>query len=378
MAEAVSERADLKGESPSNEGADQRSPRSDPRRRPPDPAGTQPKFDPGTLVPTGDLLALPVAGTDSGDAVVGSPGDGTDLGEAHEILPEPLPSASPPALGTPCREVPHAPRFQFLFGVLGALGVVAIAIAVSLALAPASRPGVPWSSWKPSGDVDPATQIAAHVEAKYVLRSGHRLVGVTGGPQAIGGQPVVVALRSSGSAPAPLAENGVFYQLCGDGPNCSISGKASRERGMLVTREALELALYTFHYIGGASQVVVTFPPLPPGTASSTGEGSKKSSETSTSSGLGSRTSTSTTASIGAKGPPSHVLLFRPSDLAPQLSRPLYETLSEPTPTTKTVASAPEARLVGELTVNLVYDSVLVAEPQANSVLLLQRPSIGG
>jgi hypothetical protein len=33
---------------------------------------------------------------------------------------------------------------------------------------------------------------------------------------------------------------------------------------------------------------------------------------------------------------------------------------------------------VGELTVNLVYDSVLVAEPQANSVLLLQRPSIGG
>jgi hypothetical protein len=358
----VSERTELKPESPPRETVDRPPDRADPRRRPRDPAGTRPKFDPGTLEPTEDFLALPV-------------GEATS-DQAAERLPEPIAAASPPARGGSRAQAPHAPRFQFLFGVLGAVGVVAIAIAVSLALAPAPKPGVPWSSWKPSGDVDTATQIAAHVEAKYALVPGRRLVGVTGGPQAIGGQPVVVALRSSGSAPAPLAENGVFYQLCGDGPSCSISGKASRERGMLVTREALELALYTFHYIGGASQVVVTFPPLPPRTTSGAGEGSKKSSEASTISGLG-RTA-STTASIGAKGPPSHVLLFRPSDLAPQLSRPLDETLSELTPTTKTVAAAPEARLIGELTVNLLYDSVLVPQSQASSVLLLQRPSIGG
>jgi hypothetical protein len=358
----VSEHADPTGDSSSNEAVDPHIPRSDPRRRPPDPAGTQPKFDPHTLEPTGDSLALPVGNTDPDDAA--------------ENLPERLLTSSPPVRGTPSREAPRAVRFQFLLGALGAIAVVTIAIAVSLALAPASKPAPPWSSWKPSGEVDPATQIAAHVEAKYALAPGRRLVGVAGGPQAIGGQPVVVALRSSGSSPVPLAENGVFYQLCGDGPNCSISGKASRERGMLVTREALELALYTFHYISGASQVVVTFPPLPPGATAGAGNGSK-SSEASATGGL-SRTSTSTTAKIGTKGPPSHVLLFRPNDLSPQLSRPLQDTLSETAPTTKTVASAPEARLVGELTVNLLYDSVLVSEPQANSVLLLQRPSIGG
>jgi hypothetical protein len=358
----VSERAELKPRGAAGEPADRPDVRSDPRRRPPDPAGTRPKFDPDALRAQGDFLALPSAGPSAPDGA--------------ETLPEPLAGASPPAPLVPGGPTPHAPRFQFLFGALGAFAVAAIAVGVSLALAPAPKPGVPWSSWHPSGDVDPAVQIAAHVESQYSLSAGHRFVGVTGGPQAIGGQPVVVALRSSGSTPVPLAENGVFYQLCGDGPGCSIPGKPSTARGLLVAREAVELALYTFHYVGGTSQVIVTYPPLPPSSGSS-----KKATSQATGSTAGlsvAATSAPTTASIGSSGPPSRVLLFRPSDLSEETSRPLEATLSELAPTVRTVTSAPETALVGALTGRLLYDSVLVPEAQSSSVLLLQRPSIGG
>ncbi|HEX4837364.1 MAG TPA: hypothetical protein VFV03_02420 [Solirubrobacteraceae bacterium] len=339
---------------------------ADPRQRPPDPAGTRPKFDPDTLRPAGDFLALPTGETASGGG--------------SERLPEPVAGASSPALAGPRSQAPHTPRLQFLFGALGALGVAAVALAISLVLAPARAPGVPWSSWKPSGDVDPAAQIAAHVEPEYELSAGHRLVEVTGGPQAIGGQPVVVALRSSGSTPEPLPENGVFYQLRGEGPSGSIPGRPSVERGLLVRREALELALYTFRYVSGASQVIVTYPPLPPGTSSSAGKGSKKASETQAASGSATSTATTptTVAGIGTPGAPSRVLLFRPSDVVEELSRPLDQTLSDVAPTVKTIAHASEAALLNELTGKLLYDSVLIPEQSASSVLLLQQPSIGG
>jgi hypothetical protein len=371
------------------------SERSDPRGRPSDPAGTQPKVDPEALFAREAPALTSGAPPDSAEAFRGLPqpreGEPPREGGGARLLPEkgddPAPLPARAGEGTHGR-VPHAPRFQFLFGALGALGVGAIALAVSLALAPTPTPGVPWAGWGPSGDVDPAVQIAAHVEPQYLLSPGRHLVGVTGGPQAIGGQPVVVALRSSGSAPVPLAENGVFYQLCGDGPNCSIPGKPSIERGLLVRREALELALYTFHYVGGASQVIVTYPPVASSSNASgssktaggkrTGKGSGASTGGAAASASGSTGGATTADNIGGAGAPSRVLLFRPGDLSAELSKPLDETLSEATPTVATMARAPEAAFVNELTEKLLYDSVLVPESQTSSVLLLQQPSIGG
>lgn len=327
--------------------------RRDPRSRPSDPAGTQPKFDPESLRPRGDFRALP-------------------SGEPQEDrLPEPVPAAQAPAVASPQGQSPHAPRVQFLLGALGALGVAAIVVAVSLALAPKPKPGVPWSSWKPSGDTDPAVQIAEHVAPQYTSSPGHLLVNVSGGPQEIAGQPVALFVRSSGSKPVQLEEQGVFYQLCGAGPNCSIPGKASIQRGLLVQREALELALYTFHYVSSASQVVVTFPPPPP---TKTAKSSKSSSSSSSSS------SESSSAIEGISSASSHiptrVLLFRPQDLAEELSRPLDATLSTTAPTVATMTAAPEAALVSQLTGRLVYDSTLIPQ-QSTPVLLLQQPSIG-
>lgn len=368
--------------------------RLDPRMRPYDPAGTRPKFDPNALSPSGPIAALP-AGRPHGTGELRKLPEPVP-GDSVERMPVPAAAASPPAHPRSQSFSPHTPRFQFMLGALGTLGVAAIALSVSLSLRPAAKPGPSWARWGPSGSGgDPAEQIAAHVAPEYTRAPGHQLVNVTGGPQAIAGQPVVVALRTSGSQPAALPEDGVFYQLCGEGPNCSIPGKASLQRGLLVRREALELALYTFHYIGGASQVIVTFPPPPPASSkSSTGSkgaggaakpagasqsGSSSSSSSATSSSSPSSSSEAGSGSSTTSKAPSRVLLFRPQDIEAELSKPLGATLSSAAPTVTTVDATPEAKLVDQITGKLLYDSTLIPQQQsASAVLLLQPPSIGG
>jgi len=249
--------------------------------------------------------------------------------------------------------------------------VCVIALSVAVIGKPASAPGARWSAWSPStsgGDV--AQQIAAHVAPEYRLPNGHQLLQVTGGPQAIGGQPVVLALRTSGANPTALPDNGVFYELCGEGPHCSIvGGKASLQRGLLVRREALELALYTFHYIGGTSQVLVTFPPPPSNGASASA--SHHAAEHS------SFQFTTITGSPSGQ-PPSRVLLFRPEDVAAEMEQPLNLTLQGATPTVSDMNSSPGAPLVNRLTANLLYDSILIRQQQSSPVLLLESPGLGG
>jgi hypothetical protein len=53
--------------------------------------------------------------------------------------------------------------------------------------------------------------------------------------------------------------------LCGLGESCAIAhGDPSEARHMLLRRQALELALYTFKYVDGVDSVTVFLPP-PPG-----------------------------------------------------------------------------------------------------------------
>jgi hypothetical protein len=82
----------------------------------------------------------------------------------------------------------------------------------------------------------------------------------------------------------------IEYQMCGTGPSCTIPGTASDDRGLLLQREALELALYTFQYVP-VDVVVTLYPPAP-------GE------------------------------PPKYALYFTRSDLEKQLSEPLADTLA--------------------------------------------------
>jgi hypothetical protein len=272
--------------------------------------------------------------------------------EDADLLPARREQAQAPALAH--AEPPHAARFQFLVGALGALAVAVVAIGIFLIARPAPVPGPPWSSWHPSsGTVDPAIQIADHVMPEYRLADGSPLVHVTGGPLSYQGQQLPVAMRISGSAPSELPGNGVFYQLCGSGPSCSLGGTASIQRGLLLRREALELALYSLRYIQGVDQVVVTFPPPPP-TAAKSGT------------------------ATAAQTPPSRALFFQPSGLAPELQRPLSVSLTRSTPTVDTVNRSADSNLVNQLTTNALYDFTIIQDQQSNPVLLLAPPGLGG
>lgn len=361
-------------------GADGRRTREglDPRERPPDPAGTRPKHDPEDLLPArretvpqlGEAVSLggsaPQLGTSftaappASPAAVAAGGGGVVAATPGGELAEPLPPSS------------HAPRFQFLLGALGAIAAAGVAIAIAIVAAPRPGPGPAWSVWHPvSGDVDPAQQIADHVAPEYRLDNGHQIVQIQGGPLSLGGQPAELAIRTSGAQPALLPGNGVIYELCGSGPSCSIGeGTPSAQRLLLLRREALELALYTFRYVDGVNQVVVTVPPPPPtpGSAAAKSSGSAAAAA----SGSAAAGASSSTSSI------NHALLFRPGDVTPELDRPLGFTLGGPTPTVSTVTRSQGAGLVNQLTTHNLYDFSVVTDSQSNPVLLLQPPGLGG
>ena len=138
----------------------------------------------------------------------------------------------------------------------------------------------------------------------------------------IQGVPLAVALREApdqGGDIRVFDDSGLIYRLCGLGPDCAISsGKASEKRHLLLRREALELALYSFRYLTDIRQVVVFMPPA-----------------------------------LGQK--PSQALFFREGDVARVLDRPLTSSLSPRVPTVRTVNLSPDAPLVDQLTMPKIF-----------------------
>src|SRR5262249_49182359 len=139
-------------------------------------------------------------------------------------------------------------------------------------------PAPAWSVWQPTGSPERrVAQIGDHVGDEYRLPSGKALVAVTytGGPVVTGPDGSSFQVRAlavepdttAGGAEAndintATAAGTVMYTLCGLGTACSIAeGKPTVARGQLLRREALELALYTFHYVDGANSALVLLPP---------------------------------------------------------------------------------------------------------------------
>jgi hypothetical protein len=279
------------------------------RKRPSDPAGTQPKHDPATLLPdTREPLLPPEADVVESDAVDDDGGD---------LLPQRRGAAGAPAVA-PARRSTYAPRFQFLTGALVAIGIAALAGIALLIIGPSTTtPGPPWSPWKPSsGGVQGATQIASHVAPEY-RDAGKQLVNIDANDLSFKGVPLTVALRTAPEQGGNIQihdEKGVLYQLCGLGPSCAIDhGKASTERGLLLRREGLELALYTFRYLKDVKQVVVLIPPV--------------------------------------KGKAQTVALyFRRDEVRAELQRPLTSSLVPKAPTVSSVTLSPDAPLVDQAT----------------------------
>jgi hypothetical protein len=238
------------------------------------------------------------------------------------------------------RRPPFRGRFIAAFVVLSFVLAASVGGIVALVVTGPPKPDTGWSSWQPSPKADRAQQIANHVAASYRLDGGGQLVSVKPGPLALGdGTPLYLVVGAPSSTGEPtftyVSGNSVVYEMCGLGAACAIKGKASTTRFMLVRREALELALYTFKYDGDVDSVVV----LPP-----------------------------------TKTDDTVALLFRREHMRTALSRPLAATLKGPAPTVKQLDKK-AIQLVSALTSRNLFTARVEPAPAGGAFLVLEPMS---
>jgi len=202
-----------------------------------------------------------------------------DLSTQHTAVEDSLVQQA--AVATPTLPEAHRPplygkRFALAYVLLAVLLGTAVGLAVVLADdGNGSSGGRAWSEWKPSseGTTPRLKEITDHVARKYRLDSGRQLVAVDAGPLAVQAQDQAVSVTDiavrSGTAEGDVvdvegADGAWMFNMCGLGERCSISeGEASTERHLLLRRQALELALYSFHYVDDVQSVMTFLPPAP-------------------------------------------------------------------------------------------------------------------
>jgi hypothetical protein len=190
---------------------------------------------------------------------------------ANVVSEQPAPLAPPKA-------EPSVSRRKFAIAYLVLAAIVGAAVGLVVVFAGNNSGGgslrqEAFASWAPrSTGTLGVREIARHVSSQYHLENGAQFTSVVAGPMQIesaqGAIPVTAVLVRSGRAglreeriDITFPQGGVFYQLAGAAQNRSIPGAATVARGQLVRREALELALYTFHSMPQADYVVAFMPP---------------------------------------------------------------------------------------------------------------------
>jgi hypothetical protein len=239
---------------------------------------------------------------------------------------------------------PHKPRFAVVYAILAlALGaaVAGLVIYAGRSINPAPK----WSAWQPSGGgLGAAKQIADRVSGTYHLPSGQQLVDVIAKAPSVSPAdqqiPIhYIAVRGAKGVVDQIfpvdSSNSLMYSLCGLGASCSIqTGQPSVARGTLVRREILELALYTFKYVGGIKNVIAFMPPTP-----------------------------------GAQ--PTLAIYLTKSDFSQQLKHPLDQTLNAKVPLPAAI-TAKEQETIDSTTQSRVYKFSLSQAQQGDAILVLQ------
>ncbi|MGH3126650.1 MAG: hypothetical protein ACRDPX_01895 [Gaiellaceae bacterium] len=184
--------------------------------------------------------------------------------------------ARPETRADRARRFAYRSRFAAIYVALAIVAGVGIGTLLVLVGRGSPAPAPAWSAFEPTGSAEQrAAQIADHVSGQYRLPTGDALVSITyqGPPigtldgttvqavRAVAVRPDTTGGRADASDIATIdARNTVQYTLCGLGRNCAIPGKASDERGQLLRRQALELALYSFHYVDGVDSTLILLP----------------------------------------------------------------------------------------------------------------------
>lgn len=350
-----------------------------------------------------------------GEPIVPAPSEGSQIVQASEDRAAgPLPaSVALPSRHSAGRESsPYANKFRAVTAALVGLAIAAIVIAVAVGThSSKSTSTQAWSDWRPdqTGALG-AREIADHLAPLYRISAVDQLAVVTvvnlsdpavvtgssGTTSSTGGLAVAVQTGSSATSVSLLSGNTMAYNLCGIGAtNCAIGvGQPSAARLLLLKREALELALYTFKYIGDVDNVVAL---LPPGyqqavstkaaakPAKASGKPSAKSAKTSATatnasakagkakaSAAGGSAAASSSAGSSTGKPVDLALLFVHSELKPWLDQPLSNTLPEELPpTVQEMASAPEAGLVDQITARGLFTQKLVQAQDGSDLIVL-------
>ena len=239
----------------------------------------------------------------------------------------------------------HGKKFVGLYAALGAVAALGVA---GFFLVDHHSNGVNasgWSSWKPNNGTTAqiTSQIADHVSHEYHLNSkGTQLLAVVAGPPTVtsGTHKITISnIAVQGAKPGKsidIVNSGGTWvdNFCGLTPSCAIgSGKATLQRGRLVRREALEVALYTFKFVP-AIKAVLAFMPPPPGGGST-------------------------------------LLYLQRADLQKQLSEPLSKTLPLIDPPLPTQADSQEAKTIDKLTLPVIYKFQYQQLQDASALLVL-------
>jgi hypothetical protein len=275
-------------------------------------------------------------------------------------MPTPLAPGNPPADETTTQTPlvgtrgldPHGQKryqghFLVVYAVLGAILLGAAAAFVVLVIKPGHKAAAPWSTWKPTaGSVSKMTsEIANHVSHEYKLNSkGAQLVAVVPSKPTVTSGTTNISIKAIAIRKAPQSNAGIevlnsnkseMYTFCGLGDHCSIaSGTPSSERGRLVRREALEVALYTFKFVPSVDSVIAFMPPAPGASTSS-------------------------------------LLFLRKENYKDQLSHPLGQTLKLKAPPLPTQADNLEAGTIDQLTLSSIFSYELTALQTGGAALVL-------
>jgi hypothetical protein len=257
--------------------------------------------------------------------------------------------------------VRHLGRFRWATAGLFVFAVAALAAAVILSNGSTrdATGGSTWSLWRPpDGGLAGAQEIADYVAPYYRVSAADQLAVVTVVNLNNPANPTQVVVPAGGATGSLLplpAGSTIVYNLCGvGGSNCSIGvGKASSARLLLLRREALELALYTFKYIGGAQTVVAILPPGHTEQGGCTGICAKPQSKP---------VVKSVTLAVA----------FDRAELQPYLAQPLQATLPEELPpTVAAMPHAPEAARVSVITGNGLFQEKTQSGQDGSTVISL-------
>jgi hypothetical protein len=260
---------------------------------------------------------------------------------------------------------PHAQKFRVALAMLCGIAIGAIAIAIAVIAhgngSTTTAAQGQWSAWAPSSDgTTGVSQIADQIAPYYRISASKQLDVVT--PISVAqataagtttGSGLTVAVNTGTSSKdaslALLSGKTIAYNICGLGAGkCQLAGTASTSRMLLMRREALELALYTFKYISGSENVIAV---LPPGHTATTSGASKSSSAAVT-----------------------VAVLFVRKELQPWLSMPLARTLQTYPPDVPELTAwsqSEEAGLVDQITARGLFSSQFESQQEGGNLLVL-------